>query len=180
MTMWWQSAPAQPDGPQLRDIHLPPSPSWWPPAPGWWMVAVLLLAATGLLAWWWRRRRRERLRVAAIVAEVDTLMAMYGTQPTALAGHLHQLLRRAARTFDPNATQLRGQAWRDCLASVPVPTQVIDRLCALDDAMFRRSSDIDGSLAAEAVRTWLLAALRGRRRRAARVPDVAQRESERA
>ncbi|MBP6325901.1 MAG: DUF4381 domain-containing protein, partial [Dokdonella sp.] len=24
------------DGPQLRDIHLPPDPSWWPPAPGWW------------------------------------------------------------------------------------------------------------------------------------------------
>jgi hypothetical protein len=33
---------------QLRDIHLPPDPSWWPPAPGWWMLAAL--AAVMLLA----------------------------------------------------------------------------------------------------------------------------------
>ena len=28
---------------QLRDIHLPPEPSWWPPAPGWWLLALLLV-----------------------------------------------------------------------------------------------------------------------------------------
>ena len=36
--------PAPPPGPQLRDIHLPPAPSWWPPAPGWWVLAALLAA----------------------------------------------------------------------------------------------------------------------------------------
>ena len=30
-------------GPVLRDIHLPPDPSWWPPAPGWWMLAALVV-----------------------------------------------------------------------------------------------------------------------------------------
>lgn len=29
---------------QLRDIHLPPDPSWWPPAPGWWLIALLVVA----------------------------------------------------------------------------------------------------------------------------------------
>jgi hypothetical protein len=31
---------------QLKDIHLPPDPTWWPPAPGWWLLA--LVAAAGL------------------------------------------------------------------------------------------------------------------------------------
>ena len=34
---------AAPAGPDLRDIHLPPAPSWWPPAPGWWLLAFVLL-----------------------------------------------------------------------------------------------------------------------------------------
>ena len=32
-------------GPDLRDIHLPPTPSWWPPAPGWWLLAIVVLIA---------------------------------------------------------------------------------------------------------------------------------------
>ena len=34
---------------QLRDIHLPPEPSWWPPAPGWWLLAAILVAAIVVL-----------------------------------------------------------------------------------------------------------------------------------
>ena len=33
---------------QLKDIALPPDPSWWPPAIGWWVLAIALLA---LLCW---------------------------------------------------------------------------------------------------------------------------------
>jgi hypothetical protein len=47
-----------PDGPALRDIHLPPAPPWWPPAPGWWMLAVLLLMAAIAGAWLCLRARR--------------------------------------------------------------------------------------------------------------------------
>ena len=46
-----QSDPLQ----QLRDVHLPPDPSWWPPAPGWWILAaviaviILLVRPRGLM-----------------------------------------------------------------------------------------------------------------------------------
>jgi hypothetical protein len=46
----------------LRDVQLPPAPSWWPPAPGYLMVggAVLLVLLVIAVLWWRRRRRRQR------------------------------------------------------------------------------------------------------------------------
>lgn len=45
---------------QLRDIHLPPEPSWWPPAVGWWVLAIGLLVffvwLTRLALRAWQRR----------------------------------------------------------------------------------------------------------------------------
>ena len=38
-----------PAGPVLRDIHLPPEPSWWPPAPGWWILFVLAMGVLGFM-----------------------------------------------------------------------------------------------------------------------------------
>ncbi len=52
---------AQPGELVLRDVHVPPSPSWWPPAPGWWIVAgAVLLAALAVFVWLQHRRRRMR------------------------------------------------------------------------------------------------------------------------
>ena len=45
---------------QLRDVHLPASPSWWPPAPGWWLVALIVCAALVFVWVHWRRRRQRR------------------------------------------------------------------------------------------------------------------------
>ena len=46
----------------LRDVQLPPAPSWWPPAPGYLMIGgvVLLLLVVAAFFWWQRRRRRQR------------------------------------------------------------------------------------------------------------------------
>lgn len=105
------------DGPQLRDIHLPPDPGWWPPAPGWWLLALLVLVLA-VLAF---RRARRMLRVRRwrrrVLAELDGLVATHATSPDAarFAGEVSRLLRRAARQLDPCAATLRGQAWLDFL-----------------------------------------------------------------
>lgn len=98
---------------QLRDIHLPPEPSWWPPAPGWWVLAILL----GILAWQltrlglrrWRAHRRRR----ALQAEFDAVLAVSG--PSAQLAAISELLRRAARNADPTAATLVGKAWLEFL-----------------------------------------------------------------
>jgi hypothetical protein len=96
--------------PALRDIHLPPSPSWWPPAPGWWVLAALLLA---VFAWAARRalrvRKRRRL-IAASRKEYDRSLDAARDAPGKLAA-ASLLLRRAAHASDPHAASLEGDAW---------------------------------------------------------------------
>jgi hypothetical protein len=156
-----------PDGPVLRDIHVPSAPPWWPPAPGWWLLAalVLLAIAAGMMAWLGaRRRRRRRDRV---LAEVDALAARHHGDTQVLAAGLHQLLRRVARKHDPAAARLRGEAWREALARVPVDTDTLYRLLALEQAMYR-PLPYDTNAALAAVRDWLRAALASERRRVRR------------
>ncbi|MEI7035715.1 DUF4381 family protein [Fulvimonas yonginensis] len=159
--------PTDPAGPALRDIHLPPPPSWWPPAPGWWLLAVLvlLLAVAGcVLVRRWRQRRRQRAR---ILAELDALAARHARDGDAaqLAAGLHQLLRRVARRWDPAAAQARGAAWHRTLAQVPVDPATLAQLEALDEAIYRpQRYDTQAALAATA--RWVSAALARRRQEA--------------
>lgn len=155
--------PAQPaavestPGPQLRDIHLPPAPSWWPPAPGWWVLAVLALAALLAGAWWWQRRRRVRRQQQHILLELDRLVLRHrqsGDQAALVSG-MHQLLRRVARRQDPLAAQQRGDAWRQTLARVPVDACTLEYLLALDRLIYQPSSSLDDAVTIEAMRQWL-------------------------
>lgn len=157
-----------PEGPVLRDIHVPPAPPWWPPAPGWWVLAALLMLGAAVGAWLWRRARRERHRRAGILAEVDALAARHAGDAPALAAGLHQLLRRVTRLHDPAAARLDGEAWRGALARVPVDPDTLQRLLALESAMYRRQP-YDATAALDATRRWLRAALamQGRRMRRA-------------
>jgi hypothetical protein len=152
----------------LRDIHATAAPSLWPPAPGWWLLAALALVLAAWGAWLLLRARKRRHHRARILAEVDALAARHAADVQALAAGLHQLLRRVARTHDPAATRLRGDAWREALARVPVDAQTLERLLALEPAMYR-PQPYDTAAMLQAVRRWLRAALavQGRRMRRA-------------
>ncbi|AZR32270.1 DUF4381 domain-containing protein [Xanthomonas vasicola] len=91
----------------LRDVHLPPSPSWWPLAPGWWLViAVIVLVIGGAWVWWWRGRQRQSRWLAAFDAELQR-----ATTPAQRLAAISMLLRRAGRSVDPHADRLQGDAW---------------------------------------------------------------------
>lgn len=100
-------------GPVLRDIHLPPEPSWWPPAPGWWIVVLVVLAFGAWLAWRGRRARRvarARRRLRAEWQQVVDAHPGEGGAAARVAG-FSLLLRRAARRYAPQASTLRDEDW---------------------------------------------------------------------
>jgi hypothetical protein len=144
----------------LRDIHLPPDPSWWPPAPGWWLLALALLAFLAFGAWLGARRRRLRRECRRVLGEVAALEARCGDDDALLAQGLHQLLRRVARRFDPAAAHQRGEPWRRTLARVPVKAATLDALDGLERRMYQPQAAFDRTAALAATREWLAAAWR--------------------
>lgn len=155
------SSAAASAGPSLRDIHLPPEPSIWPPAPGWWVLAALLLLVLLLGLWLWRRRSHVFRQRNQVLLDFEHLVQRHqqDEDQAMLASELHQLLRRVARRHDATATQQRGEAWRQTLARVPVDAVTLDRLLALEQAIYRPSSSFDHAAAVAAVRQWLRLAL---------------------
>lgn len=148
---------APPPGPVLRDIHLPPDPSWWPPAPGWWGLVALIVLVACIAAAVWRRRRAILRQRERIVAQLDALIAHYqqDSDPVALASGMHQLLRRVARQHEPMAAQQRGKAWQETLARMPVGAAALLRLVALEKAVYLPPQSLDHHADAVAVRQWL-------------------------
>lgn len=94
----------------LRDVHVPPAPSFWPPAPGWWLVATVVVALL-VLAWWLRRRQGIRTRSWQRLFDA----ACEQSSPPAQVGAISELLRRAARRADPASEKLEGRQWLEFL-----------------------------------------------------------------
>lgn len=154
--------PTAPPGPSLRDIHLPPNPSWWPPAPGWWIAAALVLVVVALASMIWRRRQAVLRQRRRIVAQLDDMLAQHELDgdPVRLTSAMHQLLRRVARQHEPKAARQRGEAWQQTLSRIPIGAPSLQRLFALEQAVYRPPHSIDHRADAVAVRQWLQLALR--------------------
>jgi hypothetical protein len=148
-----------PSNDTLRDVHLPPSPSWWPPAPGWWVVFVvvcIVLLAFFLIV---TRRHHHRLQRKQILAELEGLATRH-SDDVAYATSLHQLLRRAARRYATDAHLLQGARWREVLARVPVDSATLDKLMTLDARMYQPRADFNRTDVQLAAHRWLETALR--------------------
>ena len=53
---------------QLKDVHLPPPPSWWPPALGYWVVAgALCVAVLAVIAYRIITKRRRMVKRYVVV-----------------------------------------------------------------------------------------------------------------
>jgi hypothetical protein len=149
-----------PEGPQLRDIHLPLPPSWWPPAPGWWGLAALVVLVLLLAAWRWRQGVRRRRSHRHILAQIDAIAACEAGNTAAFAAGMHRLLRQVVRLYDADAVHARDAAWRAALGQVKVDDATLDRLMSLDAAMYRPRATLDEVAVTAAMHRWLARALR--------------------
>lgn len=153
-------------GPHLRDIHMPPQPSWWPPAPGWWILAGLCVLLLALLVWAWsRRRRRVRLWLAAR-QELDAAAACYAADEdgAALAASVSQLLRRAGRLHDGDLAMGDEERWKQLLSALAPDRACAQVLLELQTSMYRPRIRIDPDTVMPAARRWLHRALMRRPR----------------
>jgi len=133
-------------GPELRDIHLPPPPSWWPPAPGWWIIAVLALALLIAAVAYMYKLRQRWLRRRALLAEFDRLVTAVSDDRPKLAAELSAFLRRLARCSAPAAATIAGDAWLahlDGMVGSDEFSAGVGR--ALIDAPYRMQADYDAS-----------------------------------
>lgn len=151
-------AAAAPQGPELRDIHLPPDPSWFPPAPGWWLLAAIVVAAAIWLLSRLRRRLKHRRWLAAIQHEVDRIERDHaGHRDRArTSADVSQLLRRASLLLDPAAAAYPDERWRAWLDRRGGGNGFVDGPGrGLADAPWRRSADVDVDALIALTRRWL-------------------------
>lgn len=152
--------PAAAPGPVLRDIHLPPAPSWFPPAPGWWVIAAVVAALAVWIAVRATRRWRQRRYRRAVLRELDASIAAARGDHAALATALSRFLRRLCKRSDAAAAALAGEAWLAHLdrgAASEEFTRGIGRI--LIEAPYRRSMDYDSAALIALVRRWTRRAL---------------------
>lgn len=147
---------AAPAGPVLRDIHLPPPPSWWPPAPGWWLLAAVAIAISICIFFYARRKFRQRRYRRAVLAELERCIGDARGDPSALAAALSRFLRRLSRTTSPAAGTLSGERWLehlDACAAMDEFTTGVGRV--LIDAPFRSAPAYDAGALVALVRRWV-------------------------
>lgn len=151
------------DAPTLRDIHLPPDPSWWPPAPGWWLLAILFLTLIGLALLMGLPRWRQRRHGIRVMAEFERIVMAFHTHQNhaRVAAELSQYLRRVTLLCQPQAVALSGAAWLahlDAVADTQEFREGIGRV--LLDAPYRAAQAFDAPALIALVRRWVRAALR--------------------
>lgn len=149
-----------PNGPLLRDIHLPPPPSWWPPAPGWWLLAFISLALCIATFVFLRKRRRVQRRHRAMLGELDRCIERAGDDAPALASALSQFLRRMVVRERPDAAAFAGAAWLEFLDTRLSGDEFrsgIGRV--LIDAPYRMQAEFDRPALIALVRRWARATL---------------------
>ena len=99
----------------LRDVHLPPSISWWPPAPGWWIIFFIILGLLALLIWYivLTRKKRHVSRQANVALEQIEYRFLSNENTEEAFRELSILTRRVVLALcdDSRVAGLRGKNW---------------------------------------------------------------------
>jgi hypothetical protein len=152
--------PQSQDALVLRDIHMPPAPSWWPLAPGWWVLFGLVCVMVISLWLFYRSIHKKRRMRQRILAEIEQVAARHPDDDAAYAASLHQLLRRAAWRYASDAHSSQGERWKQVLSQVSVDSATVDALMTLEARMYQPHAVFDRIRVEAAARRWLDAALR--------------------
>jgi uncharacterized protein DUF4381 len=108
---------------QLRDVHLPPDPSWWPPAFGWWLVALILLSTMVWACWQLLKAYKNRAPSRAAQSQLMDLYHRHQAGEISAVEYLHtgnELLKRLmVRAYQQTRyASLSGDAWLQVLDEV--------------------------------------------------------------
>ncbi|HMM75831.1 MAG TPA: DUF4381 family protein [Gammaproteobacteria bacterium] len=157
-------APIDPAQLPLRDIHLPPPPSWWPPAPGWWLLGLLLVGLPAALLLGRHLRRRGALRRRAL-GELASLRAR-GGPPGLVAAEAALLLRRVSLALDPARRHVAatGSAWLARVRSIAPGFEDAALAELLLRAPYAAQTELDASALLAALERWIRALPRSPRR----------------
>lgn len=134
---------------QLRDIHWPPSPSFWPPAIGYYLAGILSLgvslAAFLLLRRMWRRRQIKQ----EIISELNTIESHFLAHQDVghLQGELVALCRRLLLSKQPvkiNKAADFEEIARALITLMPRPQHTKNLLELLQKDRFHKHPNVDG------------------------------------
>lgn len=104
--------------PDLRDIHLPDTISWWPPAPGWWLLALLVVLVALIIPRVIKYIKRKSLNKLALL-ELTNIEQTFNTHKNndQLVQDISVLLRRICLSYKPRqqVASLTGKDWIDYL-----------------------------------------------------------------
>lgn len=156
----------------LKDIHLPPVPSWFPPAPGWWILAFSLLVLSGYAFYRWRRRQLFLRPITLTLRELSQL-ELKNNDPEIQCQTLQEmssLLRRFCLVFFPRrqVAGLCGRQWLEFLQerAWEKGLKITDaELLPLREEAYAPVAAADLEVLGNVVEKWLVAQKRKTRRR---------------
>lgn len=147
---------------QLKELALPPAPSYLPQTWGWAVLAALLLLALLLYgAWRYRRWQLNRYRREALAQLLQLEAALLDERQklTALRA-LPELLKRVALSMPASleVASLGGSDWQAFLSThsrVPVTPDFAEQLARLAYAPDSSLRTVDAEALLQQCRTWV-------------------------
>ncbi|MDD2060995.1 DUF4381 domain-containing protein [Pseudomonas sp. GD03860] len=147
---------------QLKELALPPAPSYLPQTWGWALLAaILVLAVLVYGAWRYRRWQLDRYRREALgqLATLETAMADEHQRIAALRA-VPELLKRVALSMPkaPAVATLHGSDWQaflDTHSRTPLPADFAEQLARLAYAPDSTLMAFDAQPLMRHCRTWV-------------------------